>query len=1462
MMPMLHSTSALPLLMMMFAIVLLSLLATSDAGAPGIAWLMAEDGAVSCREACQACGGHCLEGELAWPGDFAWKCEPGLGQACTKLLTKESFPQYNLKEEPKCGWEKNPNAAKSCDESPMHTRRLEGQYQDRSSDARFCPCAVGQPASALEIPKSDGIQFECSFRVDDHLHTVYYNGTDRTSFVKWGMNWDSRRNISFSPWPGAYLVVYGEDINGDFYNSGGFWADCTTAPVKELSNRWEMFCDDKAIDNEHLQGDGWGWQKAAFHAKWSGMWKPGTLGAQGKRHCAFRTKPLGESYRCDVRVDDYVRKVHYNGMDITRIINGDLNRWDAVRRAYFPPIPGAYFVVYGEDVDGNFAKTGGFWADCDTAPSKFLETSWESYCSTKPLSEEYQQGKGTGWKKSTFHAGSHGMKEWAPGTLGEPGNGHCAFRMIPLAVPHLPEPETSTATSKPSTSAPPVDHSVVAHSTPEPTTVVVTTVPKTTPPPPTVPEGWKAIWDPNQEKYYFWHTSSKYVTWKLSEVEEKEREAEKKEEAEKKKEERTWDRPCKNEQACLEIIDDYLQHQPRQINGLLRTYGESLGGGDCGELCHLPSVCPTDPLIEGCRYDTYDNSMAALYFTKRGRHALAEEILKTFAELLYPKSLDGIPENVRYVGPSGKTLTLLAAAYSDTGKAKAGDYDGKGVYDGAVDVGNNAWAGLAFAHFAAETGSSCYADIARDILYALASRPVCNDGLKGYQGRLEPYPRNYRSTEHNVDVFALATVLGEHSLAERAKTFVEAMYSRNNAYDHSYSMGTGDSEEARCNTDQPFGPVPADCTYWTMLASVDPKQSHMSNALEFALRSPDDRDLTKAKDPNRALAQGMWTSDEDQIHWTGKKFYGTRFTTWGNGVQWEVTSAAAMALLHYSRHFGDLKRGSEKVDIHDHVKKIEDSLMLLLGMYKGVPGSILGGNRDAWIKWSMKQDKWRQDMKFPGGSDTGITWSYLRYTHVAATAWAGLFLLYKGPGDADMNEDVNPLRKPDKPMPASTKDCGCMGFPSGKPSPATTTAAPVTTRAATTQAPPTGGKHGGPPIPLEPLGGQDGDLPLFQRFVESHLSKPDLVPPAGPLSEVPTVLASVKVSSITDPSLGLSLDKETLTVLAISHPMATLDGWRLGDRIVSMEGTTLKDAKDLQSQVADWQKKKGASDAHAAANFQVVRMDICGYSCYDVIHGMKKACTSTWVDTCTENLPPRPFVARSILADVCPAECGTSEVNGAWTHQTNPGVEVVEISGFQIDWPSGRTTQLQKETDDGGVTRYSTMLYDKKYSGALLPGKDMLRWNDGDLWLRIAGQKAAEADVRSISAEAVTAEEMSNWINDHKTNLDGIYGDWLKFKNSQQRLQQKYASEGSQVGPIDDSERPLGLFSKAVFLPASYLVLLASVMLMLKVVYHHHHRRARRPSSLIALPSSELIPEVAQEGPEIDARMLLAVGAE
>merc|ERR1711920_434492 len=107
-----------------------------------------------------------------------------------------------------------------------------------------------------------------------------------------------------------------------------------------------------------------------------------------------------------------------------------------------------------------------------------------------------------------------------------------------------------------------------------------------------------------------------------------------------------------------------------------------------------------------------------------------------------------------------------------------------------------------------------------------------------------------------------------------------------------------------------------------------------------------------------------------------------------------------------------------EIDLSTYIRKSRDSLRRLLGMYGGMPSSVLGGNYAAW------QSGERRTL-FPGGSDTGIGWPYLRYLATAPTAWTGLLFLYNTDEAAAVNEDANPYAPPLKSVPQET-DLTCL----------------------------------------------------------------------------------------------------------------------------------------------------------------------------------------------------------------------------------------------------------------------------------------------------------------------------------------------------------------------------------------------------------------------------------------------------
>ena len=209
------------------------------------------------------------------------------------------------------------------------------------------------------------------------------------------------------------------------------------------------------------------------------------------------------------------------------------------------------------------------------------------------------------------------------------------------------------------------------------------------------------------------------------------------------------------------------------------------------------------------------------------------QVLDAFITLLYPTGnvTAGLDYGAGTLLPSRRSLTLLAAGYTDK-PAYAGVYEGVGVADGAVDTGNNAWVGvafanpspsptpnpgpdpnqvgMAFAHYSAATGDGCYSLVAHDLLAALVKSTPCTDELQGFGSRLAPFPANYRSTEHNTDMFALAHMLGAAGAAAetQAAAFVHGMWARHvgdAGSDPTYAVGTGNA--APCDATVPPGPA-------------------------------------------------------------------------------------------------------------------------------------------------------------------------------------------------------------------------------------------------------------------------------------------------------------------------------------------------------------------------------------------------------------------------------------------------------------------------------------------------------------------------------------------------------------------------------------------------------------------------------------------------------------------------------
>jgi len=159
----------------------------------------------------------------------------------------------------------------------------------------------------------------------------------------------------------------------------------------------------------------------------------------------------------------------------------------------------------------------------------------------------------------------------------------------------------------------------------------------------------------------------------------------------------------------------------------------------------------------------------------------------------------------------------------------------------------------------------------------------------------------------------------------------------------------------------------------------------------------------------RPSSEGGLLEEDQDILGDGARLLGVRFTNMGSGAQWENTASATMGMGYYLSVFGD-----EDAKLNEDLKSMENSLLHLLQEYGSVLASVRGGNFDAWRNGNT-------DPNYPGGSDTGLGWTYLRYPHTAATAWTGLMIL-----------EGNPFAPPQKPVPAADAPLP-SGCPAGNP---------------------------------------------------------------------------------------------------------------------------------------------------------------------------------------------------------------------------------------------------------------------------------------------------------------------------------------------------------------------------------------------------------------------------------------------
>jgi len=412
----------------------------------------------------------------------------------------------------------------------------------------------------------------------------------------------------------------------------------------------------------------------------------------------------------------------------------------------------------------------------------------------------------------------------------------------------------------------------------------------------------------------------------------------------------------------MEVFDGI---RPPEQPPLVQTYGWNLNlDFPPPELCPPPccsTQCAPCPQWElKFRGDTYDQSLAAIWFT----HQAWLDFLKG----------RGCTENITRARRLLDALIFVEDRdpYAD-GRVRAAywandllspDKTEPSIMAPDAATGNIAWFGIALTRFcwvAQRTGCldqdtiAHYLGTAKKkanwILTHCKDDRCCGGFTGGYEGwgqsKIE-----WKSTEHNIDVFVLAQNLyalnGDPKWAEMAKhaqDFVQCMYVPVDGQCGYYMTGTMNDG---C-TPNP-SPIPADAQAWTALARCG--------------RIKIDTD-ERAKHAMQWLMENL--KDRCECDFLILPCDGIKFSDAGKNFQSEVTAGAAMALRH--------------IDVDGCCCEDRNCLLTCLDWVRVNAAPPYDGIEDASGIVATP---------CPEGANTGYGSWYYRLLHVASSVWTGL----------------------------------------------------------------------------------------------------------------------------------------------------------------------------------------------------------------------------------------------------------------------------------------------------------------------------------------------------------------------------------------------------------------------------------------------------------------------------------------
>lgn len=222
-----------------------------------------------------------------------------------------------------------------------------------------------------------------------------------------------------------------------------------------------------------------------------------------------------------------------------------------------------------------------------------------------------------------------------------------------------------------------------------------------------------------------------------------------------------------------------------------------------------------------------------------------------------------------------------------------------------VDTGNNAWAMIALSALYRQFGDTNYLVAAENVgQFIIQSNQVDIAAYPGFLGGIldaettSPTKRTYKSTEHNLDIYAAFSVMYQFtgqtqwlSGALLASNFVESMWETNRGC---YLAGTtGGNPDSR---NQAVGQLPLDTQTWTILAipGTLTRHPHLFDALEQYHRNQHD-----------GFTGEDFNDDLDGVWFEGTAQTAVDYASVGNSLQMDQLRSTLQAAQQIPPPYGD-----------------------------------------------------------------------------------------------------------------------------------------------------------------------------------------------------------------------------------------------------------------------------------------------------------------------------------------------------------------------------------------------------------------------------------------------------------------------------------------------------------------------------------------------------------------------------